>query len=58
MRLDHLLSKENSADDSLLQCPRSVMVERKVVTLFNLEGVRCKGSGADGPIAQLARAHD
>ena len=50
MRLDHLLSKENSADDSLLQCPRSVMVERKVVTLFNLEGaLRC----GDGGLAQL-----
>ena len=50
MRLDHLLSKENSADDSLLQCPRSVMVERKVVTLFNLEGVRRE---IEGDIAQL-----
>ena len=60
MRLDHLLSKENSADDSLLQCPRSVMVERKVVTLFNLEGARREEgrSRPDGPIAQLARAHD
>ena len=58
MRLDHLLSKENSADDSLLQCTRSVMVERKVVTLFNLEGARWRGGEPYGPIAQLARAHD
>ena len=28
------------------------------VTLFNLEGTRSEEAAKDGPIAQLARAHD
>ena len=58
MRLDHLLSKENSADDSLLQCPRSVMVERKVVTLFNLEGARWRGGEPYGPMRRYSLGGD
>ena len=53
MRLDHLLSKETSSNQ-VVACnvlrSEFLVVE---VTLFNLEG-----TPLDGPIAQLARAHD
>ncbi len=37
---------------------RSGILERTGVTLFNLEGTDAAGSVRNGPIAQLARAHD
>ena len=58
MRLDHLLSKETSTDEiSCCNVLRSDLKCWMEVTLFNLEGTRGV-SGEDGPIAQLARAHD
>ena len=59
MRLDHLLSKETSTDEiSCCNVLRSDLKCWMEVALFNLEGTRSEGSGEDGPIAQLARAHD
>ena len=48
MRLDHLLSKETWAEQALPGIPGQL--ERKKVTLFNLEGVRRE---IEGDIAQL-----
>ena len=54
MRLDHLLSKETSQDEILLCTVLRSDLKDAGFTLFNLEGTR----SCDGPIAQLARAHD
>ena len=59
MRLDHLLSKETSTDEtSCCNVLRSDLECWMDVTLFNLEGTRSEEAAKDGPIAQLARAHD
>ena len=56
MRLDHLLSKESAANEEFAGVPKVRRV-KKGITLFNLEGTRGKME-RNGPIAQLARAHD
>ena len=60
MRLDHLLSKETSTKQVLCcNVLRSEFLVCLKVALFNLEGIRQKKEcDEDGPIAQLARAHD
>ena len=58
MRLDHLLSKENRGiEKDLCKFLGQSLMSGVRHTLFNLEGTRGV-SGEDGPIAQLARAHD
>ena len=59
MRLDHLLSKETSKVNNFCNVLWSEQgaKEFRKVSLFNLEGIRGV-SNEDGPIAQLARAHD
>ena len=46
-----------SGVQSTARSPKVRIFWKLEVALFNLEGIRC-GAKTDGPIAQLARAHD